>query len=122
MYLNVPQGAADERLTALGHFWILNGYDWDGKKHPTIRTMMTGYKKLKPSEMRRKNLFTTVHMKKAFRWIKLISYNGLLLASCTGYFFGGRVGEYAPKTREQRKEVIRPKDLMFIGPFFGNYV
>ena len=25
-YLDIPHGAADKRVTALGHFWILNGY------------------------------------------------------------------------------------------------
>ena len=117
-YLDIPHGAADKRVTALGHFWLLNGYNWDRKKYPTIRTMMKGYKKLKPSDIRRKNPFTIVHMQKAFKWIKLNSYNGLLIASvlCIGYFFGGRVGEYAPKSRDQWKEVVRPKDLTFIGP------
>ena len=115
--LEIPHGAADKRVTALGHFWIINGFDWDRKKYPTIRTMMKGYKKLKPSDIRRKNPFTLIHMQKAFNWIDLNSYYGLLLASilCIGYFFGGRVGEYAPKSRDQWKEVIRPKDLTFIG-------
>ena len=66
-YLDVPHGAADERMTAMGHFWFLNGNDWDKKKYPTIRTMMKGYKKLKPSGMRCKNPFTIIHMKKAFK-------------------------------------------------------
>ena len=116
-FLDVPHGAAEKRVTALGHFWIINGYDWDRRKYPTIRTMMKGYKKLKPSDIRRKNPFTFIHMKKAFSWINVNSYNGLLLASalCIGYFFGGRVGEYAPKSRDQWKEVIRPKDITFIG-------
>ena len=79
-YLDVLQGAADKRLTALGHSWILNGHEWGRKKCPTIRTMMKGYKKLKPSEIRRKNLFTIVPMRRAFPWIKLNSYNSLSLA------------------------------------------
>ena len=59
-YLDVSQGAANKRLTALGYFWILNGYDWDRKKCPTIRTMIKGCKKLKPSEIRRKIHFTLI--------------------------------------------------------------
>ena len=76
------------------------GYDWDRKKCPTIRTMTKGCKKLKPSDVRRKNPFSIVQMEKAFEWIKLNSYNRLLLVSvlCIGYFFGGRVGEHAPKS------------------------
>ena len=56
-------------------------------------------------------------MQKAFEWINLNSYNGLLIASalCIGYFFGGRVGEYAPKSRELWQKVIRPADITFIG-------
>ena len=41
-YLGVPHGAAGKRITAIRHFWILNVYDWDGKKYPTIRTIMKG--------------------------------------------------------------------------------
>lgn len=101
----------------MGHFWISNGYDWDRKKYPTIKAMLKGYKKLKPSDIKKKNPFTIIHMKKAMNHINLNTYNGLLISSalCIGYFFGGRVGEYAPKSREQWNKVIRPTDLTFIG-------
>ena len=39
-FLNTPHGAADKRITALGHFWVLNGYDCDRKKCPSVRIMM----------------------------------------------------------------------------------
>ena len=116
-FKHVPQGAADKRLTALGNLWVSNGYDWNRKQYPTIQTLMKGYKKLQPSEIRIKNPFTFIHMQKAFHWINLNTYNGLLLGSafCIGYFYGGRVGEYSPKSRDQWAEVIRPIDLTFIG-------
>ena len=65
-YLSVPHGAADERMTALGHFWNLSCHDWNRKKYPTVRTMMKGYKK---SEIRCKNPFTIIYMKEAFKWM-----------------------------------------------------
>ena len=116
-YKHVKQGAADKRITALGNFWLSNGYDWNRKQYPTINILMRGYKKLNPSDIRIKNPFTIIHMRKAFQWINLNTYNGLLLGStfCIGYFFGGRVGECSPKSRDQWSEVIRPKDLTFIG-------
>ena len=115
---HVPHGAADKRITALGHLWITNGYDWDRKSYSTLKTMMKGYRNIKPSQIRRKNPFTLIHMQRAFQWINLDTYNGLLAATalCIGYFFGGRVGEYSPKTREDWSEVVRPVDLTFIGP------
>ena len=118
VHLDVPHGAADKRVTALRHFWLLNGHDWDSKKYPTIRAMMKEYKKLKPSDIRRKNPFIIIYMKKAFKWINLNLYNGLSLASvlCIGYFFGGKVGEYALKLQDQWEEVIRPMNFTFIGP------
>ena len=39
-YLNVLHGVAEKRSTALGHFWLINGHDWDRQKYPTLRTMM----------------------------------------------------------------------------------
>ena len=72
--------------------------------------MMKGCKKLKPSDMQRKNPFTIVHVRKAC--------NGLLLVSVLniGYSFRERVGDHAQKSRDQWQEVIRPKDLTFMGP------
>ena len=75
---HVPHGAADSRITALGDFWITNGCDWDRKRYPTLKNMMKGYRNVKPSQIRRKNRFTLIHMQKAFDWINLNSSYCLL--------------------------------------------
>ena len=116
-FTEVPHGAADKRLTALGYFWTCHGCDWDRKKFPTISKMMKGYRRLKPSDLRVKNPFTFIHFKKAMKWINLNTYNGLLTSATLsiGYFYGGRISEYSPKSRDEWGKVIKRNDLMFIG-------
>ena len=116
-FTDVTEKGASRRLTALGHFWKCHGYNWDRTRFPTICAMMRGYRKIKPSKSRPRNPFTFFHLKKAFKWINLNTYNGLLMASTLsiGYFFGGRIGEYSPHSREDWKSIVLREDLQFIG-------
>ena len=108
---------ADKRITALGYLWMTSSHVWDRKTYYTLKTKVKGYRKIKPSQLRRKNPFTLIHLPKAFRWMNLNTYYGLRSAStsCIGCFFEGRVGKYSPKTRENWSNGIRPMDLTFIG-------
>ena len=64
-----------------------------------------------------KNPFTFVHFKVAMQWIDLNSYNCLLVGSTLSidYFFGDRISEYSPKSRDQWTKVVRRKDSSFVG-------
>ena len=109
--------AASKRMAALGYFWKSNGYNWDRRSHPSLAAMFKGYRKRKHSEMRIRYPFTYFHLEKAFEYINLKTYTGLLTASalCIGYFFGGRIGEYSPHSRKDWKHVVLRKDLQFVG-------
>ena len=111
-------GAADRRITALGHYWKRHGYNWDRRSNPSLAAMFKGYRKRKPSARRIRYPFTFFHMEKAFENINLKTYTGLLIASglCIGYFFGGRIGEYSPRSRNDWHQVLLRKDLQFVGP------
>ena len=116
-FTNVRAKGASRRVTALGHFWKCHGYNWDRQKYPTIKAMFRGFRKLKPSQTKPRNPFTFFHLKEAFKHINLSTYTGLLIAStlCIGYFFGGRIGEYSPHSREDWKSIVLRRDLQFIG-------
>ena len=78
---DVPYGATDKRITAVSHFGITNGYDWGRKTYSTHKTMMIGCRKMKSSQMKRKNIFTLIHVQSAFQWLNTNSYCELLAAS-----------------------------------------
>jgi len=116
--LGKPAGVASTHLTALGHYWTCHGANWDRKKYPTLSKMMKGYRRIKPSQIRKKKPFSWYLIKKAFRYIDMNTYNGQCIAAavCIGYFFGGRVGEYAANSREDWPHIVRECDLTWIGP------
>lgn len=112
-----PYKSADKKLTALGHYWNCHGVNWDRKSYPSLAKLMRGYRFKKPSLPKTRKPFTFHLVRKAFQYINLQTYNGLLIGSalCIGYFFGGRVGEYAVNNREDWDHVIRECDLLWIG-------
>ena len=116
-FTEVPHKAASRRVTAVGFYWKSMGKDWDRSRHPSIAAMFKGYRYKRPSKVRPRNPFTFFHMQKAFEYIDLSTYNGLLIGSTLsiGYFFGGRIGEYSPNSREDWKSILLRGDLLFIG-------
>lgn len=117
-FTQVPHKAASRRVTAVGFYWKSHGYDWDRSKHPSISSMFRGYAKRRPSKIKPRNPFTFFHMLEAFKYINLQTYTGLLIGSTLsiGYFFGGRIGEYSPHSRDDWKSIVLRKDLLFVGP------
>lgn len=115
-YTSQRYGGANKCVTAVGNYWKLKGYDWERKKHPTIRMMMTGYRDLKPSQKRDRYPFSFFHMKEALAFLILSTYTGLLIAAvlCIGYFFGGRSCEYSANSRKDWSTIIRRCDVEII--------
>ena len=116
-FTEVPHKAASRRVTAVGHLWRLHGQDWNRKEHPTIAAMFKGYRKRKPSKIKKRLPFTFFHMEKAMQYLNLHTYTGLLLGSTLsiGYFYGGRIGEYSPNSMADWKTILLREDLQFVG-------
>ena len=115
-YTTKRHKGADQCVTALGNYWKLNGFDWDRKRYPTIRMMLTGYQDEKPSEKRERRPFSFFHMKEAFKHIAVLSYTGALISAalCIGYYFGARAGEYSANAQKDWPYIIRRKDVTVI--------
>ena len=112
----ISSGAASRRLTALGHHWTLHGEQWCRKSHPILAKMLKGYRRKRPPELRPKKPWTFVHMQEAWNHLDLNTYSGNLAAAtlCIGYFYGGRVSEYAAYARKDWTQIICPDDLELI--------
>ena len=78
--------------------------------------MIKGYKRLKPSDLKPRNPWSFWHMARALELLDLNTYTGNVNASILsiGHFLGGRVGEYASKSRKDWHKLVNVNDVQLI--------
>ena len=115
-YTTKKHGPANNAITALGNYWIINGIEWKRSDHPSIAKMLKGYRDLKPSDTNVKRPFSYFHMRKAYFLLDLNTYSGMLIweALTIGYFAGGRSSEYTNKSKSTLPFILRRCDVEII--------
>ena len=114
----IKHKGAKAAVTALKHYWSEQGIDFRCNERSLISKVLKGYQDLKPSDKRPTKPFSYFHLMKVIE-------KGLINTKCYagkstlgilsfGYFYGGRVGEYSPKSRSEWKLIIQRGDIEFI--------
>lgn len=96
--------------------WRANGHEFNVENFPSIRALLKGYRKVKPSSCRIKRPFSYYHLKKALKFLNYRTYAGTLAAAAltTGYFWGMRISEYMASNVASWSKIIRLEDLQFV--------
>ena len=120
MYRDTPTkyNAARAAVSALKHYWNEQGLDFRLNQKSIITRMMKGYRENKPSDSRPTKPFSYFHMM-AVRKKGIINTNTFFGKLCwgsfqVGYFYGGRIGEYSPKSRSEWKFILDRSDVEII--------
>lgn len=120
MYRDTPAkfNAAKSAISALKHYWNEQGKDFRLNQKSIITRMMRGYREKKPSDTRPTKPFSYFHLmavrKKGI--IDTNTYIGKLVwkALHIGYFYGGRIGEYSPKSRRDWPFILNRGDVEIV--------
>ena len=103
-------------MTALSKYWAAFGVDWIRSNHPQITAALNGFRKIRPPKKRERRPFTLNHLLKVRKYIPLQTYDGKLIwcLLLTGYFWGGRSGEYTAKSSKDWPYILQRTDIKFI--------